>query len=384
MDWRSKLLHPDTPPAGFNALAPGTHRASTTVFPHLAATADATWQKPYTYGLYGTPTTLDLSQRIASMTGGSHTFIVPSGQAGIALINLALLRPGDHVLIPDNIYGTHRDLMRQFITQLHIEVTFYNPLGTLSAHLRPNTRIVWFESPGSITMEIQNIPALMEELRGKDILTVIDDTYSAGVLFRPFDHGIDISMQAISKYIGGHSDVILGCVTTAPHTEHALYVKLGDTFRILGLNASPDDCTLALRGLQTLGVRLSAASDSALTLARALENHPAIATVLHPSLPSNPGHSSFLRDFTGPAALFSIVFHERNTREQTAAFVDALRLFKIGYSWGGTTSVVMAYPDDARIVAQHGPRLVRFGVGLEHTPDLLEDIHQAITAAKIS
>jgi cysteine-S-conjugate beta-lyase len=354
------------------------------VFPNLAATFDATWQKPYTYGLYGTPTTLDLAQRLAAMTGGSHTFVVPSGQAAIALVNLAFLRPGDHVLLPDSLYGTHRDLILNHLAQFQVEPTFYNPLGTLSAHLRPNTRLVWFESPGSITMEVQNIPALLEELRGTGILTAIDDTYSAGVLYRPFDHGIDISIQAISKYIGGHSDLLLGCVTTAPHTDKALYVKLGDTHRILGLSASPDDCTLALRGLQTLGVRLAAAAESALTLARALENLPSVAAVLHPSLPSCPGHEHFLRDFTGPAALFSFVFHERISQEQTEAFVDALRLFKIGYSWGGTTSVVMAYPHDARILAQHGPRLVRFGVGLEFTSDLLADIHQALAAAKIS
>lgn len=388
MDWRTKLQHPDPAPAGYQSLAASTHRASTTVFPNLAATADATWRKPYSYGLYGTPTTLDLAQRITTLTGGSHTFLVPSGQAALALVALALLSPGDHVLLPGNIYGTNRSLAEQMLARIHVEFTFYDALGTLTEHLRPNTRLVWFESPGSITMEVQNIPALLDELRGRAIVTAIDDTYSSGVFYRPLEAGVDLSIQALTKYAGGHSDVLLGSVTIRPTSAlfdpARLIEQLGETHRLLGYNASPDDCSLTLRGLQTLDIRLAALERSTLELARALENHPAVAAVLHPALPSCPGHVYFLRDFTGSAGLFSIVFHERITPQQTAAFVDALQLFKIGYSWGGTVSVVMAYQDDPRIVAQHGKRLVRFGVGLESTLDLLADIHHAMKVATIA
>jgi cystathionine beta-lyase len=399
MDWRSKLLHADAPPQGFESLAPSTHRASTTVFPSLAETADSSWKRPYTYGLYGTPTAHDLAQRITSLTGGAHTFLLQSGQAILALINIALLKPGDHVLLPENIYGNNRDLALNFLPSLNIEASFYTPLTSLTENLRPNTRLVWFESPGSITMEVEDIPARIAEIRAFDpdnkIVTAIDDTYSAGILFRPFDHGIDIAAQALTKYAGGHSDVLLGSITLRPRdnagaprpdsrTWDSLYEALGNTHRLLGCNAPPDDCTLVLRGLQTLAVRLEALERSTLEVARFCEAHPAIATVLHPALPSCPGHKNFLRDFSASAGLFSLVFRESTTEKQTETFVNELKLFKLGYSWGGTTSVVMAYPWDPRITAQYGPRLVRLGIGLEHPQDLIADIQQAMKLANIA
>lgn len=390
MDWRSKLLHADPAPAGYHSLAPSTHRASTTILPSMPATANASWREPYSYGLYGTPTTLDLAQRLASLCGGSRTFIVPSGQAGIALIDLALLKSGDHVLLPHNVYGTSSDLAEAMLTPLGIECTAYDPMQSIAAHFKPNTRLVWLEAPGSITMETPNLPALLKEIKrfSNKIITAIDDTYSSGVLLRPFDLGIDIAMQALTKYAGGHSDLLLGAVTLRPSTSPDLQTRdhdlqqihesIGTAQRILGLNASPDDCSLVLRGLQTLAVRLEAFEKSTLQIATWCAQHPAIERVLHPAFDSCPGHESFKQLFNGSASIFSFVLKEPATKETVARVVDSLKLFKLGYSWGGTTSVVMAYPDTPRIAALYGDRLIRLGIGLEHPNDLIADLEQAL------
>ncbi|MBS1814049.1 MAG: PLP-dependent transferase [Acidobacteria bacterium] len=398
MDWRSKLLHAAPAPVGFESLAPATYRGSTTVLPDLPATANATWRQPYSYGLYGTPTVLDLAQRIADLCGGSHTFIVPSGQAAIALVSLALLRPGNHVLLPENIYGTSADLAQQYLIPMGVEADFYDAMQPLAAHIRGNTRLIWFEAPGSITMETPDLRAQMAEVqsanavRSEKIVTAIDDTYSSGVLLRPFDLDIDIAVQALTKYIGGHSDLLLGSVTIGAKND-AIYEALGNTHRILGLNASPDDASLALRGLQTLAVRLEALEKSTLQIAKWCANHPAIETVLHPAFPTCSGHESFKTLFTGSASIFSFVlkreFLEAGLSREAAAsevanakvaeVISRLKLFKLGYSWGGTTSVVMAYPDTPRIQQKYGPGLIRLGIGLEDPADLIADLAQALS-----
>lgn len=393
MDWRSKLLHAAPAPAGFKSLAPATHRGSTTVLPDLPATANATWRKPYSYGLYGTPTVLDLAQRLAALCGGSHTFIVPSGQAAITLVNLALLRPGSHMLLPTNIYGTSLDLAAELLRPMGIEVTLYDPSQPITPLVQPNTRLVWFEAPGSITMEVPDLRALTVEIREINrkrtvdhrVFTAIDDTYSSGILLRPFDLGIDIAIQALTKYAGGHSDLILGAVTLSPNKDAGIYESLGSTSRILGYHASPDDCTLALRGLQTLAVRLEAMERSTLEIANWCTTHPAIERVLHPALASCPGHEHFKGLFTGAASIFSVVLRpdyltrdSADPHDTLTRIIGKLQLFKLGYSWGGTTSVVMAYPDTERVQQKYGPGLVRFGVGLEHTADLIADIEQAL------
>lgn len=393
MDWRSKLLHAAPAPAGFRSLAPATYRGSTTVLPDLPATANATWRQPYSYGLYGTPTVLDLAQRIAELCGGSHTFLVPSGQAAISLVDMALLRPGQQALVPTNIYGTAVDLADHLLQPLGIEVVYYDPAQPLTPLLKPETRVVWFEAPGSITMEVPNLRSLTAEVQEANgarsaqdrIITAIDDTYSSGVLMRPFDLGIDIAIQALTKYAGGHSDLILGAVTIASGKDHEIYEALGSTTRVLGYHASPDDCTLVLRGLQTLAVRLEAMEKSTLEIAKWCASHPAVERVLHPALPSCPGSEYFAKLFTGSASIFSIVLKsDYLTREGVDAhetlgrFISRLKMFKLGYSWGGTTSVVMAYPDTERVQQLYGPGLVRFGIGLESAADLIADIEQAL------
>lgn len=394
MDWRSKLLHAAPAPAGFRSLAPATYRGSTTVLPDLPATANATWRQPYSYGLYGTPTVLDLAQRIAELCGGSHTFLVPSGQAAISLVDLALLRPGQQVLVPTNIYGTAIDLADQLLQPLGIDVVYYDPTQPLTPQIKPQTRLVWFEAPGSITMEIPDLRALTAEVHAANkarsaenrIITAIDDTYSSGVLMRPFDLGIDIAIQALTKYAGGHSDLILGAVTLGPGKNNEIYEALGSTTRVLGYHASPDDCTLVLRGLQTLAVRLEAMEKSTLEVANWCASHPAIERVLHPALPSCPGNEHFAALFNGSASIFSIVLRsdyltrdDADAHDTLARFISRLQLFKLGYSWGGTTSVVMAYPDTRRVQQLYGPGLIRFGIGLESASDLIADIEQALT-----
>jgi cysteine-S-conjugate beta-lyase len=382
-NWTTRLIHPDTqPPEGFRSLVPPVHRGSTVVFPSTAEVSED-WRNRdrYTYGLYGTPTTRELAGRIAELERGAYTFITPGGQAAIALIAFAFTRAGDHVLIPDSAYGPTRQFAEDVLARFGVQVECYAPgIGAgIDALMRPNTRLVWCESPGSVTMEVQDVPAIAEAAHRHGAVVALDNTYAAGVYFDAFAHGVDVTMQALTKYVGGHSDLLLGSVTARTDAE---YEALGLMHARLGLGASPDDCSLALRGMQTLGVRLDALQRGTLHVARWLAEQPAVETVLHPALPSCPGHELWKRDFTGSTSVFSIVLAEGATHEQVAAFVDALRLFEIGYSWGGVTSLVVPWFDLRRT---HGPsyggRLVRLNVGLEDVGDLTADLDQALRRA---
>jgi cystathionine beta-lyase len=383
--WTTKLGHPGREPEeGFRSLVPPVYRGSTTLFPSVAAmTDDWRHEAGYSYGLYGTPTTRELALRIAELEGGSHTFITPGGQAAIALVMMAFTRAGDHVLITDSAYGPTRQFGEDVLERFGVEVEYYPPLDPdFEARLRPNTRLVWCESPGSLTLEVQDVPAIVKAAHRHGALVALDNTYSAGVYFDAFAHGVDITMQALTKYIGGHSDLLLGSVTVRGAGE---YEELGVMHARLGLSVSPDDCSLALRGMQTLGVRLAALEKSTLRLARWLAEQSAIASVLHPALPSCPGHESWRRDFTGSTSVFSIVFAEGTTRETIAAFIDALALFQVGYSWGGTHSLATPWFDLPRAhpSAPDG-RLVRLNVGLEDTDDLIADLDQALRRAGLA
>jgi cystathionine beta-lyase len=237
--------------------------------------------------------------------------------------------------------------------------------------------LIWAESPGSVTMEIQDVPAIVAAARRRNVPVALDNTYSAGVLFDAFGHGVDVSMQALTKYVGGHSDLLLGTVSVA---GAASYEAVGEAYGQLGMAVSPDDCSLALRGLQTLGVRLERLEKTALEVAQWLSVQPYVKTVLHPAFQSCPGHAHWLRDFTGSSSIFSIVFQERFSAGQAAAFADRLKLFKIGFSWGGVTSLVVAYPNLDRPGGNYGGRLVRLNVGLEECSDLIADLAQALSA----
>ncbi len=384
--WRSKLLHPSiSAPSGFHSLVPPVHRGSTVLFPDTAAIVDSWRQRElgYTYGLYGTPTTLELGARIADLEGAHHTFVVPGGQAAIALIYLALCRSGDHALVPANAYDPNRRLAAGLLTRLGIDVETYDPRITgdggpgIAPLIRPNTALIWCESPGSVTMEIPDLPAIVAAARARNVPVALDNTYAAGVLLDAFALGADISMQALTKYVGGHSDLLLGTVSVS---TPELYERVGEVHQQLGMAVSPDDCSLALRGLETLAVRLDRFETSALRVAEWLAAQPAIQSVLHPPLPSCPGHALWRRDFSGSASLFSIVFDPRITPAQVNRFVDSLTLFGIGYSWGGTHSLVMTYPSLDRPGADVAGRIVRCNIGLEEPDDLIADLSQALSA----
>ena len=380
--WTTKLIHTDAQvPEGFRSLAPPVHRGSTVLFPDAAAATDRwnQYEVGYTYGLYGTPTTLELAGRVCELEKGFRTFITPGGQGALALVHLSLLKSSDHVLIPESIYGPNRQFANHVLRRFGVHVTYYAPDAgaAIRSALRPNTRVVWCESPGSITMEMQDVPAIAAAAHQHGALVALDNTWSAGVYFDAFAHGVDVTIQALTKYIGGHSDLLLGAVTVR---DPAIYDRLGETHQVLGFPASPDDCSLALRGMKTLAIRLKAVEQSALAIAEWLQDRPEVEKVLHPALPSCPGHEIWKRDFTGSTGLFSFVFHERFTREHVLAFVDALQLFKIGYSWGGVTSLAMTYNLLSPHRPRYGHRLVRLYVGLEAVADLKADIAQALQA----
>jgi cystathionine beta-lyase len=380
MHWRSKLIHPAAhAPGNFRSLVTPTYRGSTVVFQSLAEVSDD-WRQTengYSYGLYGTPTALELGARIAEIEGAHHSFVVPGGQAAISLIYLAFCKTGTHALVPVTAYGPNRELAAGLLKRLGISVEAYDPLiGAGIANLiRENTALIWVESPGSVTMEIQDVPAIVAAAHGRQVPVALDNTYAAGILFDAFAHRVDVSMQALTKYVGGHSDLLLGTVSVA---DRIAYEAIGSIYKQLGMAVSPDDCSLALRGLQTLGVRLERLEKSTLEVARWLAQHPNIETVLHPALQSCPGHEYWHRDFTGSSSIFSILFDRRFTTDQVIAFADRLRLFKIGFSWGGVTSLVVVYPNLDRPGRNYGGRLVRLNVGLEEPSDLIADLAQAL------
>lgn len=383
--WKTKLIHPDAhAPEGFRSLSTPVYRGSTVLFPNSSAVQD-TWDQyevGYTYGLYGTPTTLELAARICELEKGFRTFITPGGQGAIALINLAFLKAGDHVLVPESIYTPNRKFAVEVLRRFGVEVNFYPPtIGAgIESLFHSNTRLIWCESPGSITMEVQDVPAICNAAHRIGAMVALDNTWSAGIYFDAFAHGVDVTMQALTKYIGGHSDLLLGSITVR---DEASYKRLGSTHQLVGCAASPDDCSLALRGMKTLSVRLKALEQSALELAQWLAQRPEIELVLHPALSSCPGHEFWKRDFTGSAGLFSIVFQREFSKQQVLHFVDALELFEIGYSWAGVTSLAVAYDfHSAKNRPDYGHRIVRLNIGLEDVEDLRADLTQALQSMR--
>jgi cysteine-S-conjugate beta-lyase len=379
--WKTRLIHSDAEvPEGYKSLASPVFRGSTTLFTDAAAVDDSwdQYEVGYTYGLYGTPTTLELAGKICELEKGYRTIVTPGGQGAISLINLAFLKSGDHILIPESVYTPNRKLARNVLRRFGVEAGFYPPeIGAgIKELLRDNTRLIWCESPGSITMEVQDVPAIAQAAHTRGVLVALDNTWSAGVYFDALVHGVDVTMQALTKYVGGHSDVLLGSVTVK---DSKLYQQLGSTQQLLGSAASPDDCSLALRGMRTMAVRLKHIEASALQIARWLAARPEIALVLHPALESCPGHELWRRDFTGSTGVFSIVFKPEVTKAEVLRFVDKLELFEIGYSWGGVTSLAVAYDfHGSKGRPDYGHRIVRLNIGLEDTGDLLEDLERTL------
>lgn len=382
MHWRSKLIHPGSRrDAGFRSLSFPVYRGSTVLFGSQSQVVDDWDQEAsgYTYGLYGTPTAIELGARIADLEGALHSFVVPGGQSAIALVYFAFCRAGSHALVPSNAYGPNQELASGLLAELGIEVQPYDPLigDGIRALIRPETSLVWCESPGSVTMEVQDLPAIVAAAHERQVPVALDNTYAAGVLLDAFAMQVDVSMQALTKYVGGHSDLLLGTVSAGTASARE---RVGRVYKQLGLAVSPDDCALALRGLQTMGVRLERLERSTLAIAEWLSRQPQVETVLHPAFPSCPGHEFWKRDFTGSASVFSILFREDHAADQVSAFVDALQLFKIGFSWGGVTSLAIVYPDVERPGQDFTGRLVRLNIGLEEPEDLIDDLEQAFQA----
>src|ERR1700744_1339512 len=381
--WRTRLIHTDaTIPEGYRSLTTAVRRGSTTLF-RSAGDASDQWDQyrvGYTYGLYGTPTTLELAARICELEKGKFTILAPGGQAAIALIDLALLHAGDHILVPASVYHPNRKFTKTILARFGVAATFYKPdIGAGIADLiQENTRLVWAENPQSITMQVQDVSAIAAAARARGVKVVLDNTWSAGILFDAFEHGVDVTMQALTKYVGGHSDLLLGSITVR---DEDLYQKIGAAQQVLGGNVSPDGASLALRWLQALAIRLSAVEDSTVKIADWLAGLSEIVRVLHPALATCPGHEFWKRDFLGSSRLVSIVLRPGYTPDQVEAFVGPLNVFKIGYSWAGVTSLAMAY--DFGSSTEQPPydhRIVRLNIGLEATEDLIADLQQSLEA----
>lgn len=389
-DPRTDLIHhPYVPPAGFEAVQPGVHKASTVIFPNVAALQARNWKSKtgYTYGLHGTPTTFTLEERIATLEGGVQTLLAPSGLAAITLVDMGLLQQGDEVLIPDNAYGPNKELARHELAGWGITHRFYDPMDALgmAALIGPQTRLIWLEAAGSVTMEFPDLPALVRVARERGVATALDNTWGAGLAFNPFDlqpgHeplAVDVSVQALTKYASGGGDVLMGSVTTR---DEALHLKLKFCHMRMGWGVGANDAELVLRSLPTLALRYDAQDAAGRALARWWQQRREVVQVLHPALSGSPGHEWWQALCTRAAGLFSVVFNERYSPAQVHAFVDALRLFKIGYSWAGPVSLAVPYQlAGMRQEPAYRGTLVRFSMGFEAVDDLIADCQQALQA----
>jgi cysteine-S-conjugate beta-lyase len=377
------LHHEDQITPGFSAFVTPVTRASTVVFPDLAAMRAVKWNddSQWRYGLHATPTSLILAQRLATIEGGQHALLQPSGLSSIVNVYFGIVRQGDDVLIPDNAYGPNRELGDWLTRDFGLTVQYYDPLigAGIEALIKPNTKLIWLEAPGSVTMEIPDVAAITAVARRHGIVTAIDNTYSAGLAFKPFEHGVDISVQALTKYQSGASDLLMGATITA---DAAIHFRLKRARMTMGIGVSADDCSLVLRSLPSMKVRFEAHDAAAMTLARWLKSRAEIAAVLHPAFEDCPGHAQWKRDFTGAGGLFSVVFDAAYSPAQVDAFVEGLAWFKIGWSWGGMHSLAMPYNIREMRSATAWPyegTLVRFFVGLEDVGDLQADIEQSLT-----
>ncbi|MFC3125676.1 cystathionine beta-lyase [Pseudoroseomonas globiformis] len=365
---------------------PPVHRGSTVLYPSCAERGSInarSLEQVMTYGTAGGPTHFALENMIAEIEGGSRALIVGTGLAACTLPLMAYLNAGDHSLVPDSVYGPTRRISDGMLKRMGVETTYYDPqidAAGLQALMRPNTKVVYAESPGSHTFEMQDIPALADVAHAQGAKLIMDNTWGIHH-FQPFTKGVDVSVQALTKYVGGHSDVLLGSITVNTPEDWAI---IAGAAREVGHYASPDDCWLALRGLRTLAVRLKAQEAAGLAVARWLDGRPEVLRVMHPAMGSHPQHALWKRDFTGACSLFGVVFDPRYTVRQIDAFVDGLSLFGIGASWGGYESLALPTTNyitrtATRLDVLEGPT-VRFHIGLEDTADLVADLEAGLDA----
>ncbi|WP_241150159.1 cystathionine beta-lyase [Pseudomonas sp. 2995-1] len=356
------------------------YRSSTFIWPdtstltnHLQQ-ADDPHYRGHIYGRNGNPTTAAFEDAVAELEGGFRGLIMPSGLAAIVGAVLAVARAGDHILVTDNCYWHARQVFDQILPRYGIQASYFAPMlgADIASLLRPNTRLVYAEAPGSSTFEVQDIPALAHAAHAHGALLMLDNTWATPLFFKAFEHGVDISIHAATKYLVGHSDAMLGVIVTT----QALYPGVRETVRQLGYIASADDAYLGLRGLRTLGVRLRQHERSALTVAQWLLQRPQVAQVLHPALPGATGHDVFKRDFLGSTGLFGVVL-KPVSEPQTKSFLESLRLFAMGASWGGFESLIRQQQRHPSAQVEPGV-LLRLHVGLEAVEDLIADLQQGL------
>lgn len=389
------IHHAYVPPEGFEAPQPGVFKASTVFFPSVAAMRSREWKdkSAYTYGLHGTPTTYALEERLCTLEGGQQCLLVPSGLAALALVALSVLKSGDEVLMPDNAYGPNKALAEGELKDWGITHQYYDPMDALDlqAKMSSRTRLVWVEAAGSVTLEFPDLPALVRICKANNVLVAIDNTWGAGLAFKPFDLlpvtdpglGVDISAHALTKYPSGGGDVLMGSVITR---DPGLHLRLKLTHMRLGLGVGANDAEAVLRSLPSMALRYRAHDETARALALWCLAQPDFVQVLHPALTGSPGHEHWkalcVNDPGGAAGLFSVVLDARFSQAQTDAFCDALKLFRLGYSWAGPVSLVVPY--DLATMRSGWPNhiakgtLVRFAVGLEAFEDLRADLARAL------
>jgi len=393
-DIKTELIHhPYKPPDGFAAPQSGVFKASTVIFPNVAAMRSREWKNKtgYTYGLHGTPTTYLLEERLCTLEGGRQCVLVPSGLAAIANVALAVLQSGDEVLIPDNAYGPNKALAEGELKTWGITHQYYNAMdpADLAAKISDKTKLVWLEAAGSVTLEFPDLIEMVRICRGKRVLCALDNTWGVGLAFKPFDlpdgSGVDISIHALTKYPSGGGDLLMGSIITR---DEALHLRIKLCHMRLGLGVGANDVEAVLRSLPSLALRYQAHDAAARELAHWCLSRSEFAQVLHPALPASPGHAHWqavCQPGVGHAAgLFSVIFNASHTQAQVDAFCNALRLFKLGYSWGGPMSLVVPY--ETATLRKAWPAhlapgcLVRFSVGLEGVADLQADLAQALAA----
>ena len=375
--------HPAVNEDGYASLAVPTHRASTIVYKDAASFAARKYRgfDGYTYGLHGTPTTRTLEAQLTALHGGVRTVLVPSGQAAVTIVMLSVLMPGDKVLIPDHVYPPVRSFCEDYLKPRGIDYGVYDPLvgAGIAALIDEATKLVWVESPGSGTMEVQDVAAIARAAKGRGVLVGCDNTWATPLIFKPLAHGADFACEALTKYVGGHSDLLLGSVTVS---DLALRQKMKETLRAFGVGVSPDECQLALRGIETMGLRVAHMGRVSEDFARRLTHSPAVETVLHPALPSCPGHEFWKRDMGRSSGVFSVVLKPVPDADLEAA-LTALEVFAIGASWGGTRSLIapMAVKAD-RTVKPWAPEgtVLRISIGLEDPDDLWNDLDALLVA----
>ncbi len=383
-------MHEDTlvttagrdPESQHGIVSPPVYHASTVLFPTLSA-LEAAPRARVRYGRRGTPTSFALEEAVAQLEGGAGSVVMPSGLAAVNIALLAFLESGDHLLAVDSVYDPVRKFCDETLAAMSIETTYYDPLAGagIADLIRPNTRVVHTESPGSLTFEVQDIPAIANAAHAAGAIVTHDSTWASPLYFKPIKHGVDVSIHSITKYIGGHSDLMMGIIAA----NDATYRRVRHSCGLLGQCAGPDDIFLALRGLRTLGARMARHQAGALRVANWLQERDEVAQVRYPALPSDPGHALWRRDFLGASGLFSIVLERRYEKPALAAMLDKMRLFGMGYSWGGFESLMLpadvAASRSATDWSAPGP-LLRLHIGLEDPEDLIADLADGFARLK--